>query len=238
MTSDDRSLVARERTSDGAPAGALILIHGRGADEDDLFPLFDLLDPAQRLLGISPRGPFGPPPGARWYLPAPIGFPHAESFLESNGILASWLDARLAEAGIPWDRTVIGGFSQGAVMAFSIGLATGRPSPAGIIGLSGFLPSVPGFQLDLADRMGLPVAIGHGTFDPVIEVAHGRHATATLDAAGLEVTYQEAPLDHTIEPRFLTVLADWLAKLIPQRERPAGRPHPWGGRFPGGEGIL
>ena len=215
MTSSSRLLTTRERRCDGAPDGALILIHGRGADENDLFPLFDLLDPAQRLLGISPRGPLGPPPGARWYLPGPIGFPHAESFLESNAVLASCLDARLAEAGIPWERTVIGGFSQGAVMALSVGLATGRPSPAGIIGLSGFLPSVPGFQLDLAGRTGLPVAIGHGTFDPVFEVDHARSAKATLDAAGLEVTYQEAPLDHTIEPRFLTVLVDWLAKLIP-----------------------
>ena len=210
-----QALVSRDRPPSGTAAGALILIHGRGADENDLFPLFDMLDPHQRLLGISPRGPLGPLPGARWYLPGPIGFPHPESFLESIGVLAAWLDARLAELGIPWERTMIGGFSQGAVMAFSVGLATGRPSPAGIIGLSGFLPSVPGFQLDLAGRVGLPIAIGHGTFDRVIEVSHGRSAKAALEAAGLAVTYQEAPLDHTIEPQFLTVIADWLAKLIP-----------------------
>ena len=66
------------------------------------------------------------------------------------------------------------GFSQGAVMSYALGLGAGRPRPAGIIALSGFVPTVPGFELDLAGRAGMPVAIGHGTLDQVIGVEWGR----------------------------------------------------------------
>lgn len=58
------SLTARLREPAGEPEGALILLHGRGVDEHDLFPLLDLLDPTRRLLGATPRGPLSLPPGA------------------------------------------------------------------------------------------------------------------------------------------------------------------------------
>src|SRR3954463_13529838 len=51
------TLVARTRQASGSPAGALVLFHGRGADENDLFPLLDALDPDRRLVGVTPRGP-------------------------------------------------------------------------------------------------------------------------------------------------------------------------------------
>ena len=69
--------------------------------------------------------------------------------------------------GVPWQQTVLGGFSQGAVMAYALGLGPARPSPAAIIALSGFIPTLTGF--DRAEYPpGLPVAIGHGSLDPVI----------------------------------------------------------------------
>ena len=58
----DGPLAANWRQPAGAPAGALVLLHGRGADEHDLFPLLDLLDPERRLLGVTPRGPLSLPP--------------------------------------------------------------------------------------------------------------------------------------------------------------------------------
>ena len=57
-----------KRPAVGEPEGLLVLLHGRGADERDLFPLLDLLDPERRLLGVTPRGPLSlPPGGAHWY---------------------------------------------------------------------------------------------------------------------------------------------------------------------------
>ena len=85
------------------------------------------------------------------------------------------------ETGVPWERTVIGGFSQGAVMAYALALAVGRPSPAGLLAMSGFIPEVEGFELDL-NRAGLALAITHGTLDPVIGVEFARAARQRLEA--------------------------------------------------------
>jgi phospholipase/carboxylesterase len=196
----------RVREADGAPEGALVLLHGRGTDEHDLFPLLDVLDPHRRLLGITPRGPFSfPPGGAHWYAFQQVGYPDPQTFHESFARLAEWLDS----LGLP---VVLGGFSQGAVMAYALGLAKGRPSPAALVALSGFVPTVPGFELDLESRSGLPVAIGHGALDPVIEVEWSRRARAALDAAGADVLYREYPLPHAVDPGFLGELSSWLER--------------------------
>jgi phospholipase/carboxylesterase len=200
------------RPAAGDPAGALVLFHGRGADEHDLFPLLDYLDPEQRLLGVTPRGPFSfPPGGAHWYKLQQVGFPDRETFLSTFETVGAWLDTFLEEHGIGYDRTVLGGFSQGGVMAYSFALGPGRDRPAALVELSTFIPTVDGFQLELTDIP--PVAIGHGVYDPVIPVDFGRQALATLEQAGASVLYREYPLPHAIDPEFLLELRAWLERV-------------------------
>jgi phospholipase/carboxylesterase len=195
-----------------------VLIHGRGADEHDLFPLADALDPERRLAAVLPRGPLRlPPGGAHWYVVHEVGRPDPATFLPTYAALGEWLDATAAEHEVPSDRVVIAGFSQGAVMSYALGLGAGRPRPAGIIALSGFVPVVAGFDLDLPGRAGLPVAIGHGTLDPVIEVGFGRSARDLLEGAGLAVRYQESPMPHSIDPAFLGELRGWLSGVVSDR---------------------
>jgi len=199
----------------GDPEGALVLFHGRGADEHDLFPLLDLLDPERRLAGATARGPLSlPPGGAHWYVVRRVGYPDAETFHSTFPELAGWLDDFLAEQGVPPERAVLGGFSQGAVMSYALGLGAGRPRPAGIMALSGFIPEVEGLQLDLGKAVGLPVAIGHGAHDPVISVEFGRDARDRLVEAGADVTYRESPMPHTIDPGFLRELSGWLEATV------------------------
>jgi phospholipase/carboxylesterase len=143
-----------------------------------------------------------------------IGYPDQETFHATFVRASSWLDAMLAESGVPSERTVLGGFSQGAVMSYALGLARGRPQPAALIALSGFIPTVDGLDLDLDDRRGVPVAIGHGTYDPVIEVGWGRQARELLEAAGAAVTYRESPLPHAVDPHFLRRLAPWVRDAV------------------------
>src|SRR4051812_48233297 len=120
-------LRALERPAAGEPEGALVLLHGRGASEHDLVPLLDALDPARRLAGFTPRGPLSlPPGGAHWYILGGLGYPDPETFLASFAALSEWLDG----LGFAPERTVIGGFSQGAVMSYALALGTGRPRPA------------------------------------------------------------------------------------------------------------
>jgi phospholipase/carboxylesterase len=207
------------RPAAGEAHGALILFHGRGADEHDLHPLLDVLDPERRLLGITPRGPLSlPPGGAHWYALREVGYPDPGTFLTSYESVGEWLDG----LGLTWERTILGGFSQGAVMSYAFALGKGRPRPAGVIALSGFVPTVEGFDLDLEGT--LPrFAIGHGTFDPVITVDWGRRARDVLSQAGPEIVYRESPLPHAIDPRFLTDLRPWIARTL-SREAVRGLP--------------
>jgi phospholipase/carboxylesterase len=199
------------REAAGEPAGALVLFHGRGADEHDLYPLLDFLDPERRLLGVTPRGPLSlPPGGAHWYKLQEVGFPDRETFLATYEEVGSWLDGFLDEHGIVHNKAVLGGFSQGAVMAYSFGLGAGRPRPAALIALSGFIPTVDGFEVDLSEIP--PVAIGHGTYDPIISVEFGRRARQLLEEAGASVLYREYPLPHAIDPSYLVELRDWLTR--------------------------
>jgi phospholipase/carboxylesterase len=202
------------RAPEGEPAGGLVLFHGRGTSEHDLYPLLDALDPTRRLLGATPRGPLTlPPGGAHWYIVRDIGYPDQETFSASYELASDWLDALAEETGIPTERTVVGGFSQGAVMSWALGLGRGRPRPAGIVALSGFVPTVEGFELDLSPPLP-PVAIGHGTYDPVISVDFGRKAKARLEEAGAEVLYREAAMPHSVDPSFLQELQPWVADAV------------------------
>jgi phospholipase/carboxylesterase len=198
---NEPGLVSEMRPAEGKPEGALVLMHGRGADEHDLEPLLAALDRERRLVGLLPRGPLAlPPGGAHWYVVRQIGYPDPATFLPTFERLSAWLDAKLAELGVTPDRLVLGGFSQGAVMAYALGLAADRPRPAAILAMSGFIPRVEGFELDLEGRAGLPVSIAHGVHDVVIGVQWGRDAAERLRRAGLDVRYREDPVNHTIAP--------------------------------------
>lgn len=209
-------LVHLIREPDGAPEGALLLNHGRGADEHDLHDLLDALDPERRLLGVTTGAPLtGIPPGGRhWYLVPRVGYPDPQTFAASYAALTEFADGVLGERGIGWDRAVIGGFSMGAVMSYAVGLGPGRPSPAAILAFSGFVPTVEGWEPDLAGRAGLPVLIHHGRNDPVISVEFGRHAASLLGEAGLAVDYVESDAGHWLPPEIVPRARELVASRV------------------------
>lgn len=202
-------LMSARRQPEGEPRGALVLFHGRGTDEQDILPLADDLDPDRRLVAIAPRGPLSlPPGGSHWYKVRRVGFPAPDTFLPAYEAASGWLDA----LEIPIEQTILAGFSQGGVMAYALGLGEGRPRPAGIIALSCFMPTVDGFTLDLDGLDGYPVAVGHGTFDPIIEASFGREAKERLSDAGADVLWRESPMEHTVDPGFLPELAEFVRR--------------------------
>lgn len=198
-----------ERPAAGEPQGTLVLLHGRGADEHDLHPLLDALDPERELLGVTPRGPLAlPPGGAHWYRLGGIPTPDPATFWPSFEALAELLD------GLP-QPLILGGFSQGTAMTWALGLGRGPAKrPAALVALSGFMPRVEGLELDLSGLDGYPVAIAHGLLDPVIPVDWGRAAREVVIAAGAAVAYHESPLPHTIDPQIIPALRDFVARAL------------------------
>jgi phospholipase/carboxylesterase len=187
------------------PAGALVLNHGRGADERDLYGLLDALDPERRLLGVSTGAPLTdvPPGGRHWYLVPRVGYPDPATFATSYRLLTGFLDRLLAGRGLDWGRTVVGGFSMGAVMSYAVGFGPERPSPGAILAFSGFVPTVEGWAPELEERGDLPVLIHHGRNDPVIGVEFARRARELLGGAGLDVRYLESDAGHWLPPEVL-----------------------------------
>jgi phospholipase/carboxylesterase len=206
------SLVHRVREPAGAPAGALVLLHGRGVDENDLHPLLDAFDPERRLLGVTPGAPLTnvPPGGRHWYVIERIGHPDVATFMATMEAVSGFVDDLLAERGIAWERAVLGGFSQGGAIAAALALGAGRPRPAGILEMSTFLPHVEGWPIDLAARQGLPAYITHGAYDEIIPVRLGQDMRDELTAGGLDVTYREPPVPHAIDPSLVPEIAAWV----------------------------
>jgi len=202
-------LAALWREPEGEPAGALVLLHGRGADERDLFPLLDLLDPERRLLGVTPGGPHHLPPGGRhWYALGGIPTPDPATFAATAPRLAAFLDG----LPVPSDRVVLGGFSQGTVMSYAMSLGPGRPRPAAVVAMSGFLPRVADWPLEPERLRGVPVGIAHGSLDPVIPAQFAAEAEATLTAAGADVLRLSSPVPHMVDPDWIEPLRDLVAR--------------------------
>ena len=211
------ALVYRERPAAGQPRGLLVLHHGRGADENDLLPLAEALDPQRRLHVVTPRAPLQPQgmPGYHWYLVPRVGYPDPRTFNEAYAKLSEVHDELWERTGIAPERTVLGGFSMGAVMSYSLGLASPRPAPAGVLAFSGFLPTVEGWEADLESRQQVRAFISHGRQDPVISVEFARAARRALEAAGLPVSYHEFDGPHAIDPALLPAATAWIDQTLP-----------------------
>jgi phospholipase/carboxylesterase len=210
------ALTARERPPAGDPEGLLVLHHGRGADENDLLPLADVLDPERRLHVVTPRAPLQLPgwPGYHWYVVPRVGYPDPETFGAAYRALAAFHDELRERTGTAPERTILGGFSMGTVMSYALGLGPDRPAPAGIVAFSGFVPIVEGWTPDLEERTGIRVFIAHGRNDPVMEVGYARRARELLESGGLAVEYHESDGGHEIHPAHARAACAWLGATV------------------------
>lgn len=210
------ALAYRERPADGEPQGLLILHHGRGSDEHDLLTLGDALDPTRRLHVVTPRAPLAlaDSPGYHWYQVPRVGYPDPDSFDAARRQLGELHDELWQRTGVTAERTVLGGFSMGAVMSYVMGLSAERPAPAGILAFSGFIATVAHWQPDLANRKAVRVFIAHGARDRVISVDFARAAAERLREAGLTVEYHESQAGHHIDPREIPGAGAWLQAAL------------------------
>jgi phospholipase/carboxylesterase len=208
-------LTYSERPAYGEAEGLLVLHHGRGTDEQDLLGLADMLDPERRLHVVTPRAPLtlAGSPGFHWYLVPRVGYPDPDTFWAARAALADLHREIWERTGVTAARTVLGGFSMGAVMSYAMALGADRPPVAGILAFSGFVPVVEGWEPHFSDRLGTRAFVAHGRNDPIMEVGFARRARELLEGGGLEVAYHESDAGHQIDPVHLAAATEWLAKL-------------------------
>ncbi|MGL5032514.1 MAG: alpha/beta hydrolase [Microcystaceae cyanobacterium] len=184
------------------PQHLLILLHGWGADASDLVPLADWLAlPTYQCL--FPNAPFLQSQlgdGRAWYDLQTQDF---KGLAEARQQLSDWLLGLELETGVPLERTILAGFSQGAAMTLDVGL---NMPLAGLGCLSGYLHFQPsGYGKDLP-----PIFMAHGLQDQVVPVQAAQQARNQLQALGAKIEYHELGMGHEIPQLVL----QWLKTFI------------------------
>jgi phospholipase/carboxylesterase len=201
-------------TSGTTKSPALILLHGRGTNEDDLLGLMDFLDP--RFFVISARAPYRFEEGMggyTWFGLQEIGKPDQEQFGEAYRRLNQFIDD--VKTGYPIDpgRVFLFGFSMGSIMSFAVALT--RPNAVrGIVAHSGYIPESVSLQFAWKQFTGLSVFVAHGIHDPIIPIQKARRSQELLSQTGADLTYKEYPIAHTISEESLADVSFWLQKRL------------------------
>ncbi len=198
--------IAIPPTSDKPPIGIIVMLHGWGANSRDLAPLASLLN-FPDFLFLFADAPFPHPQvreGRMWY---DLNSPDYQKLPESQEILTSWLRSLEGSTGVPLERTVLSGFSQGGAMTLDVGL---RLPLAGLVSMSGYLHCEP---QPMGDRLP-PTLIMHGTEDPVVPLSAAHQARSVFQALGVAVQYREWRMGHSILPEQMEVMQRFIEEIF------------------------
>ena len=197
--------VATAGSTDPA-APLVVLLHGRGSDEQEIIALAEHLPTGPAYAAV--RAPIAEGGGYAWFANRGIGRPVAESLRRTMDWFRGWLDAA-APAGRP---VLLVGFSGGAAFAGGLLLDDPRRYAGGAI-LYGTLPWDAGVTTDPGRLAGLPVFVAQGDQDTVIpRELLDRTWTFLHEESGAEITARRDPGGHGISPATLAAVADWLAR--------------------------
>jgi phospholipase/carboxylesterase len=193
---------------------ALILLHGRGTNEEDLLELVEYLDP--RLFIVSARAPFRFDQGSggyTWYEVQDVGTPHPKQFEESYNRLVQFVDDVKQRYPVDGRRMFLFGFSMGSIMSFAVSL-TKPELVRGIVAHSGYIPENTSLQFAWDQLQHLSLFVAHGLDDSVIPIHFGRRAYELLSKTQADLTYKEYPIPHSMSEQSLSDLSDWLQKML------------------------
>ncbi|WP_350016378.1 dienelactone hydrolase family protein [Rhodanobacter sp. IGA1.0] len=218
------TLPAVEHETAAHPTHSIIWLHGLGADGHDFAPIVpELVDPAWPALRfVFPHAPVRPVTinngmsMRAWY--DITGF-DLTSRQDEAGIRASIAEtealiAREHERGVPSERIILVGFSQGGAIALSAGVRHAQKL-AGIVALSTYLPisaTVAGERH--AANAATPIFWGHGTADPVVVLQRGSDSRNALQALGYTVDWHTYPMAHAVCAEEIGDLRHWLGQRL------------------------
>ncbi len=208
-------LVRQPSAEEDAPS-LLLLLHGVGSNEHDLYELAPFLD--KRFLIISARAPNTLGPGSfAWFEVAftpqgpAINPQQAEASRET---LITFIKEAATMYGADPSRVYLMGFSQGAIMSASIAL-TQPELVAGAVLMSGrILPEIRPLMASNDELIGFPFLVVHGTADRVLPVTYGRASRDLLSALPVDLTYHEYPMGHEVSQESLSEVVAWLREQL------------------------
>jgi phospholipase/carboxylesterase len=206
---------------EGDVTASVLFLHGLGADGHDFEPVIPMLGlpalgarvvlPHAPSMPVSINGGFVMP---AWYdiRPGDLSQRNDEEGIRgSAGLIEAWLQAE-RDRGIPAERIVLAGFSQGGAMALYVGLRWPERL-AGIAALSTYLVLDEGLESGGVNG-DLPVFQAHGTVDPVVPIERGRACHDRLVDLGHPVEWRDYPMEHAVHPQELADLGAWFAKTL------------------------
>ena len=194
----------------------LVLMHGVGSNEQDLFSLAPQIP--DRFHVLSLRAPFRMGPGSHAWFDFSIE-PNGERTIneeqeaQSRALVAQAVESAAEQLGIPPERVVVGGFSQGGIMALSLLLTKPALMHAGLVWHSRLLPQVVPLTAPADALRGKRLWLSHGTHDNVIPLANALAIAHHMAPLPVAVTYHEFPSAHEIRPSELAATVTWLESL-------------------------
>jgi len=209
------ALTSVVRTPSGRPNSdempLVFVLHGRGADANDLADLAPMMDGPGGYRFVFPNAPepFEPTPGFQFGYTWFDGWPaEPDSFLRSRTLLLRFIDDIVAQLPTPPGKVVLAGFSQGGMMSLDVGFRT-KQRLAGIVVMSGALN-----EGEMPEFAEIPVLIVHGTEDDMIPVLAARRARRVLEQHGIQPEYHEFPMGHFVTPESMAVVRDFLVRCL------------------------
>jgi phospholipase/carboxylesterase len=192
----------------------IILLHGLGSNEKDLFGLADYLP--DNFLIVSPRAPMTISEGSyKWFdLKFQNGKPVSdpEEAEKSRKVIIDFIDQLKKELQFNHNEVYLCGFSQGCIMSFSVAL-TAPEKIKGVIGLSGkILEEVKSMAVEKSRLEKLKILLVHGTEDQVLPLYNARESSEYLSSLGLKFDYKEFKMSHTINAETIQLINEWLKK--------------------------
>jgi phospholipase/carboxylesterase len=203
-------LRAPNATVDSDPMPLVFVLHGRGADANDLADLTPMMGSGNRFIFPNAPEPFEPAPGFRFGYTWFEGWPaEPDSIRRSRSRLLAFIDEVLERYATPPGKMILSGFSQGGLMSLDVGFRTTQPI-AGIVVMSGALydEDPPPFSRRI------PVLIVHGTEDDMIPVLAARRTRRILESHGIDVEYHEFPMGHFVTPDSIAIVAEFIRRCL------------------------
>lgn len=193
--------------SNGKPTYLLIVLHGWGANYQDFVPVAKVLNfPGfGYMFPNAPYEHFQVPGGRAWYALETKEFTGLE---ESRQLLLDWLTSLAGSTGVPLERTIMAGFSQGGAMTLDVGLTLPL---AAICSFSGYLHYQPQFQ---EHKTFPPTMIIHGQQDPVVPIEAAKKAKHELTKIGVSVEYQEFAMAHEVTDKAIATFKQFIENNV------------------------